>query len=132
VNWRQIWYTGSRWHTLDLHKVTSHIKHPVPLCHWGLYHGTEKKLSSVRSQVTACFKSASVANGLPARCILHGPEMEITGSETGTVGRVYHNLLPKCHNQLQVHLAVWNQVFIMQNNDALAQQSRPFATSALL
>lgn len=86
--------------------------------------------------------SVSVANFFVTQVLLNGSkQMEITGCNIETVGRVVHNAKLKCHNQSQVLLAVWGLAFSCKvmmswcSNPSLLQQmatvTSPKCTTAM-
>jgi len=80
---------------------------------------------------TACFSLASVANHLPAKCFLSDPEMAIRGCEISVVGRVMRDLRAVAPYAFGSPVASAGLGIIVQNDDALKQQPRPFVRSGL-
>jgi hypothetical protein len=74
---------------------------------------------------------ASVANHLPAKCFLSDSEMEIHGCEISVEGRVMHDLGAVALYAVGSPVASAGNGIIVQNDDSLEQQPRPFVRCGL-
>ena len=104
------WHMCSNWYTSDytlspMTLITSHTVAPVPVARMWQFASRQHPLKTV------CQPSASGSK-----------QMEITGHEIGTVGRVVHNL--------PVSLSGCTRPDIMQNSGTLSQQPRTFAMNS--
>jgi hypothetical protein len=80
---------------------------------------------------TACFSLASVANHLPAKRLLSDPEMEICGCEISVLEWMMHDLRAVALHAVGSPVASAGSGIIVQNDDALKEQPRPFVRSGL-
>jgi hypothetical protein len=115
------WHTGSRWYTADLHVVTTDIHAFFTLWHQSLYPDIEEiGVKCLQPRGDSLLHVGTWCKSLDRHALLKQPnEMETTGCEIKTVGRVVYNLRG---NQSQARLAVGDWRY-RANGDILAQQT---------